>query len=147
MGDKVLDITYYQLAKDAYITEEVDHRDVYKTGTKEVIQTWDVNKETSFHDKQTGLDVTVFEREVNGKTQVMVAFRGTEGSTAIKTVEIAGKQIPVGPGKTFNDLGTDGNHFIMREGVHDPAPPPSSGSTGSGTETIEPGKYWNEENK
>ncbi|MBO1626162.1 hypothetical protein J4P90_13115 [Bacillus sp. SY8(2021)] len=45
----------------------------------------------------------------------MVVFRGTEGGTALKTVEVAGKQIPVEPGKRFNDIKTDWTHFIMRE--------------------------------
>ncbi|PES67336.1 hypothetical protein CN507_14055 [Bacillus cereus] len=139
MGDKVLDITYYQLAKDAYIAGEVDHREVYKPGTKEVIQTWDVNKETSFHDKQTGMDVTIFEREVNGKTQVMVAFRGTEGDTILEKNSLG---IPIKPGEGMKDAKADINHFILREDVHEPAAPPVAG-----TEHADSKKYWNEEHQ
>ncbi|KFM95085.1 hypothetical protein [Bacillus clarus] len=49
-------------------------------------------------------------------------------STALKTVEIGGVWVPIGPGETFNDLKADINHFIMREGIHNPAPPPSEGA-------------------
>lgn len=45
----------------------------------------------------------------------MVAFRGTEGGATFKTVNIAGIDIPIGPGKTFNDIKTEWTHFIMRE--------------------------------
>ncbi|MEY8349972.1 hypothetical protein AALF16_17025 [Bacillus cereus] len=140
LRDKVLDLTYYRLSQDAYMSEEElgGEAKIYEPGTKNVIQKWQVNKDMSYHDKQTGMDAVVFEREVDGRTQVMVAFRGTEGGTAIKT--LAG--VPVGPGETFNDLKTDINHFIMREGVHNPAPPPVAG-----TEGAHPEKYWNEENK
>ncbi|WP_243526186.1 lipase family protein [Bacillus pseudomycoides] len=141
-NDRVLDSSYYQLSRGAYQSDK-DLAKGFAVLDRDgnTIQKWETGK--TFHDKQTGMDAVVFERVVDGKTQVMVAFRGTEGSTAFKTIG----GVPVGPGETFNDIKTDGNHFIMREGVHDPAPPPSSGSTGSGTETIEPGKYWNEENK
>ena len=38
----------------------------------------------TFHDKQTGMDAVVFERDVDGKKQVMVSFRGTEGDKIIE---------------------------------------------------------------
>ncbi|WJE53599.1 hypothetical protein QRE66_04800 [Bacillus cereus] len=143
-NNKITDETFYRLSKEAYRKDkDLEGSINIKNAEEGTVQTWKANKDMFYHDKQTGMDAVVFERVVDGKTQVMVAFRGTEGSTAFKTIG----GVPVGPGETFNDIKTDGNHFIMREGVHDPAPPPSSGSTGSGTETIEPGKYWNEENK
>ncbi|PEY34804.1 hypothetical protein CN354_16195 [Bacillus cereus] len=143
-NNKITDETFYRLSKEAYRKDkDLEGSINIKNAEEGTVQTWKANKDMFYHDKQTGMDAVVFERVVDGKTQVMVAFRGTEGSTAFKTIG----GVPVGPGETFNDIKTDGNHFIMREGVHDPAPPPSSGSTGSGTEAIEPGKYWNEENK
>ncbi|WP_026590677.1 lipase family protein [Bacillus sp. UNC437CL72CviS29] len=139
--NEVLDATYYQLADTAYKSDkDIDEEVVITNNKGQSLQTW--TKGETFHDKQTGMDAVVFERVVDGKTQVMVAFRGTEGGTAFKTVNIGGIDIPIGPGKTFNDIKTDGNHFIMRDGVHDPAPAPTAG-----TEGAHPEKYWNEENK
>ncbi len=66
------------LSPDVYsaeIPDEVKIRDEQK----HVLQTWHVSNEIDnalLHDKKTGLDAFVFERDVDGKKQV-VALRGT----------------------------------------------------------------------
>ncbi|WP_242220288.1 lipase family protein [Bacillus cereus group sp. BfR-BA-01380] len=139
-NNKVLDSSYYQMSRYAYRSDEKLGESVDITDNKgNPVQTWKVNKDMTFHDKQTGMDAVVFEREVNGKTQVMVAFRGTEGDTIFEKNSLG---LPIKPGEGMKDAKADGNHFILRNGVHDPAPPPTPGSEGN-----HPEKYWNEENK
>ncbi|PES67280.1 hypothetical protein CN507_13705 [Bacillus cereus] len=132
-NDKVLDTTYYQLARYAYQDDEDLKDEVYvKDNGKKDIQTWEVGEK--FHDKQTGMDAVVFERVVDGKTQVMVSFRGTEGDKIIEKDSLK-------PGEGMKDALTDGRFFIKRDGVHDPAPAPKAGERGEN-----PRRYWNEEN-
>lgn len=69
----------------------------------------------------------------------MVAFRGTEGD---KIIEKNSLGIPMKPGEGMKDLKTDTNHFVLREGVHEPAAPPVAGTENEGSK-----KYWNEENQ
>ncbi|WP_374192069.1 hypothetical protein, partial [Bacillus sp. XF8] len=128
------------MAKDAYMTdEELGTEITVKNADKETLQTWKVGEK--FHDKQTGMDAVVFEREVDGKTQVMVAFRGTQGDKILVENSLG---IPMKPGEGMKDLETDIDYFVTRsKGVHDPAPPPTT----PGSEANHPEKYWNEENK
>ena len=137
--EQVSDLSFYRMAQDAYMTDgELGTEIKVKNADKETLQTWKVGEK--FHDKQTGMDAVVFEREVNGKTQVMVAFRGTEGD------KILGKNslgLPIQPGEGMKDALTDGKHFIARRGVHEQAPTPKEGTT----KDDHPGVYWNEENK
>ncbi|PGT64085.1 lipase family protein [Bacillus thuringiensis] len=137
-NDQVLDLSYYQLAKGAYrndkqLKKEFDVKDTHDN----IVQTWKVGE--TFHDKQTGMDAVVFERDVDGKKQVMVAFRGTEGD---KIIEKNSLGIPMKPGEGMKDLKIDTNHFVLREGVHEPAAPPVAGTENEGSK-----KYWNEENQ
>ncbi|WP_440172523.1 lipase family protein [Bacillus sp. Brlt_9] len=126
------------MAQDAYMTdEELGSEITVKNRNKETLQTWKVGE--TFHDKQTGMDAVVFERDVDGKKQVMVAFRGTEGD---KIIEKNSLGIPMKPGEGMKDLKTDTNHFVLREGVHEPAAPPVAGTENEGSK-----KYWNEENQ
>ncbi|WP_439650231.1 lipase family protein [Bacillus tropicus] len=126
------------MAQDAYMTdEELGSEITVKNRNKETLQTWKVGE--TFHDKQTGMDAVVFERDVDGKKQVMVAFRGTEGD---KIIEKNSLGIPMKPGEGMKDLKTDTNHFVLREGVHEPAAPPVAGTENEGSK-----KYWNEENE
>ena len=137
-NEKVLDTTYYQLARYAYQDDENLKDNVYiRDNGKNKIQSWAVEK--TFHDKQTGMDAVVFERDVDGKKQVMVSFRGTEGD---KIIEKNSLGIPMKPGEGMKDLKTDTNHFVLREGVHEPAVPPVAGTENAGSK-----KYWNEENQ
>jgi hypothetical protein len=132
-NDKVLDTTYYQLARYAYQDDEDLKDEVYvKDNGKKDIQAWEVGEKS--HDKQTGMDAVVFERVVDGKTQVMVSFRGTEGDKIIEKDSLK-------PGEGMKDALTDGKFFIKRDGVHDPAPAPKAGERGEN-----PRRYWNEEN-
>ncbi|WP_212955058.1 lipase family protein [Bacillus sanguinis] len=137
-NEKVLDTTYYQLARYAYQDDENLKDNVYiRDNGKNKIQSWAVEK--TFHDKQTGMDAVVFERDINGKKQVMVSFRGTEGD---KIIEKNSLGIPMKQGEGMKDLKTDTNHFVLREGVHEPAAPPVAGTENAGSK-----KYWNEENQ
>ncbi|MEY2304137.1 hypothetical protein AB8A69_18325 [Bacillus tropicus] len=137
-SEQLLDISYYRMAQDAYMTdEELGSEITVKNRNKETLQTWKVGE--TFHDKQTGMDAVVFERDVDGKKQVMVAFRGTEGD---KIIEKNSLGIPMKPGEGMKDLKTDTNHFVLREGVHEPAAPPVAGTENEGSK-----KYWNEENE
>ncbi|EMA6345222.1 DUF2974 domain-containing protein [Bacillus cytotoxicus] len=131
----VLDKTYYDLSRGAYRNDLGATYEVKDpTNPKKVLQTWTVNKDMSYHDKQTGMDAVVFERDVNGKKQVMVAFRGTEGDKILEKDSLK-------PGEGMKDALTDGKFFIKRDGVHDPAPAPKAGERGE-----DPRRYWNEEN-
>ena len=47
------------------------------------------------------MDAVVFERDVDGKKQVMVSFRGTEGD---KIIEKNSLGIPMKPGEGMKDL-------------------------------------------
>ncbi|MDA2736215.1 MULTISPECIES: lipase family protein [Bacillus] len=126
------------MAQDAYMTdEELGSEITVKNRNKETLQTWKVGE--TFHDKQTGMDAVVFERDVDGKKQVMISFRGTEGD---KIIEKNSLGIPMKPGEGMKDLKTDTNHFVLREGVHEPAAPPVAGTENAGSK-----KYWNEENQ
>ncbi|WP_396127909.1 lipase family protein [Bacillus cereus] len=126
------------MAQDAYMTdEELGSEITVKNRNKETLQTWKVGE--TFHDKQTGMDAVVFERDVDGKKQVMVSFRGTEGD---KIIEKNSLGIPMKQGEGMKDLKTDTNHFVLREGVHEPAAPPVAGTENEGSK-----KYWNEENQ
>lgn len=137
-NNQVLDSTYYQLSNMAYYNDKKLKDRVYiKDSSNNVMQEWGVNE--TFHDKQTGMDAVVFERDVDGKKQVMVAFRGTEGD---KIIEKNSLGIPMKPGEGMKDLKTDTNHFVLREGVHEPAAPPVAGTENEGSK-----KYWNEENQ
>ncbi|PHE96903.1 hypothetical protein COF76_17525 [Bacillus wiedmannii] len=137
-SEQLLDISYYRMAQDAYMTdEELGSEITVKNRNKETLQTWKVGE--TFHDKQTGMDAVAFERDVDGKKQVMVAFRGTEGD---KIIEKNSLGIPMKPGEGMKDLKTDTNHFVLREGVHEPAAPPVAGTENEGSK-----KYWNEENQ
>ncbi|EJR47710.1 hypothetical protein BK786_27325 [Bacillus thuringiensis serovar thailandensis] len=137
-SEQLLDISYYRMAQDAYMTdEELGSEITVKNRNKETLQTWKVGE--TFHDKQTGMDAVVFERDVDGKKQVMISFRGTEGD---KIIEKNSLGIPMKPGEGMKDLKTDTNHFVLREGVHEPAAPPVAGTENAGSK-----KYWNEENE
>ncbi|MGN7894148.1 lipase family protein [Bacillus sp. 22475] len=137
-NEKVLDTTYYQLARYAYQDDENLKDNVYiRDNGKNKIQSWAVEK--TFHDKQTGMDAVVFERDVDGKKQVMVSFRGTEGD---KIIEKNSLGIPMKQGEGMKDAKADVNHFVLREGVHEPAAPPVAGTENEGSK-----KYWNEENQ
>ncbi|GCF70578.1 hypothetical protein CV717_01880 [Bacillus cereus] len=137
-SEQLLDISYYRMAQDAYMTdEELGSEITVKNRNKETLQTWKVGE--TFHDKQTGMDAVVFERDVDGKKQVMISFRGTEGD---KIIEKNSLGIPMKPGEGMKDLKTDTNHFVLREGVHEPAAPPVAGTENAGSK-----KYWNEENQ
>ncbi|WP_370512866.1 hypothetical protein [Bacillus sp. AY18-3] len=126
------------MAKDAYKSDkELRNEITVNNANDDTLQTWKVRE--TFHDKQTGMDAVVFERDVDGKKQVMVAFRGTEGD---KIIEKNSLGIPMKPGEGMKDLKTDTNHFVLREGVHEPAAPPVAG-----TENECSKKYWNEENQ
>lgn len=137
-NNQVLDVTYYELAQRAYDDDEtLQGKVVLKDSDKNLIQEWKVEK--TFHDKQTGMDAVVFERDVDGKKQVMVAFRGTEGD---KIIEKNSLGISMKPGEGMKDAKADVNHFVLREGVHEPAAPPVAGTENAGSK-----KYWNEENQ
>ncbi|WP_017152271.1 lipase family protein [Bacillus bingmayongensis] len=138
--NEVLDSTFYQLADTAYKSDkDIDEEVVITNKDGQSLQTWEKGK--TFHDEQTGMDAVVFERVVDGKTQVMVAFRGTQGDKILVENSLG---IPMKPGEGMKDLETDIDYFVTRsKGVHDPAPPP----TAPGTEANHPEKYWNEENK
>lgn len=137
-SEQLLDISYYRMVQDAYMTdEELGNEITVKNRNKETLQTWKVGE--TFHDKQTGMDAVVFERDVDGKKQVMVSFRGTEGD---KIIEKNSLGIPMKPGEGMKDLKTDTNHFVLREGVHEPAATPVAGTENEGSK-----KYWNEENQ
>ncbi|GMR64834.1 hypothetical protein BAC7755_15040 [Bacillus sp. MN7755] len=69
----------------------------------------------------------------------MVDFRGTEGD---KIIEKNSLGIPMKPGEGMKDAKADVNHFVLREGVHEPAAPPVAGTENAGSK-----KYWNEENQ
>ncbi|WP_163254122.1 lipase family protein [Bacillus tropicus] len=136
--NEVLDSTFYQLADTAYKSDkDIDEEVVITNKDGRSLQTWE--KGETFHDKQTGMDAVVFERDVDGKKQVMVAFRGTEGDKIIEKNSVG---IPMKPGEGMKDLKTDTNHFVLREGVHEPAAPPVAGTENEGSK-----KYWNEENQ
>ncbi|HDR8232205.1 TPA: hypothetical protein QC098_004778 [Bacillus cereus] len=120
-----------------YNDKKLKDRVYIKDSSNNVMQEWGVNE--TFHDKQTGMDAVVFERDVDGKKQVMVSFRGTEGD---KIIEKNSLGIPMKPGEGMKDLKTDTNHFVLREGVHEPAAPPVAGTENEGSK-----KYWNEENQ
>ncbi|WP_442866418.1 lipase family protein [Bacillus cereus group sp. BY9-3LC] len=126
------------MAKDAYKSDkELRSEITVNNANDDTLQTWKVRE--TFHDKQTGMDAVVFERDVDGKKQVMVSFRGTEGD---KIIEKNSLGIPMKPGEGMKDLKTDTNHFVLREGVHEPAAPPVAGTENEGSK-----KYWNEENQ
>ncbi|BCC28233.1 hypothetical protein BCM0100_0959 [Bacillus cereus] len=64
-NNQVLDSTYYQLSNMAYYNDEKLKDRVYiKDSSNNVMQEWDVNE--TFHDKQTGMDAVVFERDMDG---------------------------------------------------------------------------------
>ncbi|KXX94057.1 DUF2974 domain-containing protein [Bacillus cereus] len=135
---EVLDLSFYRMAKDAYKSDkELRNEITVNNANDDTLQTWKVRE--TFHDKQTGMDAVAFERDVDGKKQVMVAFRGTEGD---KIIEKNSLGIPMKPGEGMKDLKTDTNHFVLREGVHEPAAPPVAGTENEGSK-----KYWNEENQ
>lgn len=135
---EVLDLSFYRMAKDAYKSDkELRNEITVNNANDDTLQTWKVRE--TFHDKQTGMDAVVFERDVDGKKQVMVSFRGTEGD---KIIEKNSLGIPMKPGEGMKDLKTDTNHFVLREGVHEPAAPPVAGTENAGSK-----KYWNEENE
>lgn len=135
---EVLDLSFYRMAKDAYKSDkELRNEITVNNANDDTLQTWKVRE--TFHDKQTGMDAVVFERDVDGKKQVMVSFRGTEGD---KIIEKNSLGIPMKPGEGMKDLKTDTNHFVLREGVHEPAAPPVAGTENEGSK-----KYWNEENE
>ncbi|MGG3672123.1 lipase family protein [Bacillus nitratireducens] len=137
-NNKVLDSSYYQLSRGAYQSDK-DLAKGFAVLDRDgnTIQKWGTSE--TFHDKQTGMDAVVFERDADGKKQVMVAFRGTEGD---KIIEKNSLGIPMKPGEGMKDLKTDTNHFVLREGVHEPAAPPVAGTENEGSK-----KYWNEENQ
>ncbi|AXO91884.1 hypothetical protein C3496_11225 [Bacillus anthracis] len=58
------------------------------------------------------MDAVVFERDVDGKKQVMVSFRGTEED---KIIEKNSLGIPMKPGEGMKDLKTDTNHFVKKK--------------------------------
>ncbi|MGG3447146.1 hypothetical protein CN957_28840 [Bacillus cereus] len=135
---EVLDLSFYRMAKDAYKSDkELRNEITVNNANDDTLQTWKVRE--TFHDKQTGMDAVAFERDVDGKKQVMVAFRGTEGD---KIIEKNSLGIPMKSGEGMKDLKTDTNHFVLREGVHEPAAPPVAGTENEGSK-----KYWNEENQ
>lgn len=135
---EVLDLSFYRMVKDAYKSDkELRNEITVNNANDDTLQTWKVRE--TFHDKQTGMDAVAFERDVDGKKQVMVAFRGTEGD---KIIEKNSLGIPMKPGEGMKDLKTDTNHFVLREGVHEPAAPPVAGTENEGSK-----KYWNEENQ
>lgn len=137
-NNKITDETFYRLSKEAYRNDkDLEDSINIKNAEEGTVQTWKVGE--TFHDKQTGMDAVVFERDVDGKKQVMVAFRGTEGD---KIIEKNSLGIPMKPGEGMKDLKTDTNHFVLREGVHEPAAPPVAGTENAGSK-----KYWNEENQ
>ncbi|WP_423742889.1 lipase family protein [Bacillus mycoides] len=126
------------MAKDAYKSDkELRNEITVNNANDDTLQTWKVRE--TFHDKQTGMDSVVFERDVDGKKQVMVAFRGTEGD---KIIEKNSLGIPIKQGEGMKDAKADVNHFVLREGVHEPAAPPVAG-----TENADSKKYWNEEHQ
>ncbi|MBJ8053833.1 DUF2974 domain-containing protein [Bacillus cereus] len=137
-NNKVLDSSYYQLSRGAYQSDK-DLAKGFAVLDRDgnTIQKWGTSE--TFHDKQTGMDAVVFERDVDGKKQVMVAFRGTEGD---KIIEKNSLGIPMKQGEGMKDAKADVNHFVLREGVHEPAAPPVAG-----TENADSKKYWNEEHQ
>lgn len=137
-NNKVLDSSYYQLSRGAYQSDK-DLAKGFAVLDRDgnTIQKWGTSE--TFHDKQTGMDSVVFERDVDGKKQVMVAFRGTEGD---KIIEKNSLGIPIKQGEGMKDAKADVNHFVLREGVHEPAAPPVAG-----TENADSKKYWNEEHQ
>lgn len=98
-NDEVLDSSYYQMARAAYKSDK-DLEGVFSVKDPEgnTMQLWDRGK--TFHDKQTGMDAVVFERVVDGKTQVMVSFRGTEGGEIFEKDSLK-------PGEGMKDALTD----------------------------------------
>ena len=108
--NEVLDSTFYQLADTAYKSDkDIDEEVVITNKDGRSLQAWE--KGETFHDKQTGMDAVVFERDVDGKKQVMVAFRGTEDA---KIIEKNSLGIPMKPGEGMKDLKTDTNHFVKK---------------------------------
>ena len=88
------------MAKDAYKSDkELRNEITVNNANDDTLQTWKVRE--TFHDKQTGMDAVVFERDVDGKKQVMVSFRGTEGD---KIIEKNSLGIPMKPGEGMKDL-------------------------------------------
>lgn len=135
---EVLDLSFYRMAKDAYKSDkELRNEITVNNANDDTLQTWKVRE--TFHDKQTGMDAVAFERDVDGKKQVMVSFRGTEGD---KIIEKNSLGIPMKQGEGMKDAKADVNHFVLREGVHEPAAPPVAGAENEGSK-----KYWNEENQ
>ena len=132
-NDKVLDQTYYDMSKLAYhdsaeIPDEVKIRDEQKN----VLQTWHVSNEIDnslLHDKKTGFDAVVFERDVDGKKQVVVAFRGTQGD------DLFGEGAP--------DLTTDIDYVALGKPVHEKANLDTPTASMTGGEHI----YYNKENE
>ncbi|MES5895450.1 hypothetical protein [Bacillus cereus group sp. RP43] len=137
-NNKITDETFYRLSKEAYRNDkDLEDSINIKNAEEGTVQTWKVGE--TFHDKQTGMDAVAFERVIDGKKQVMVAFRGTEGD---KIIEKNSLGIPMKPGEGMKDAKADVNHFVLREGVHEPAAPPVAGTENAGSK-----KYWNEENQ
>lgn len=115
-NNKITDETFYRLSKEAYRNDkDLEDSINIKNAEEDTVQTWKVGE--TFHDKQTGMDAVAFERVVDGKKQVMVAFRGTEGDKIFEKDSLK-------PGEGMKDALTDGRFFIKRDGVHDPAPAP-----------------------
>ena len=93
----VLDRIYYDLAKGAYRNDLGKNYEIKDyTDQKIVLQKWKVGE--TFHDKQTGMNSVVFERDINREKQVMVDFRGTEGD---KIIEKNSLGISMKPGKVW----------------------------------------------
>ncbi|EMA6344512.1 hypothetical protein ACH0R4_RS14420, partial [Bacillus cytotoxicus] len=109
-NDEVLDISFYQLSRAAYRPDKnLEEGLAVSAPNGKTLQKWDVSK--TFHDKETGMDAVVFEREVDGKTQVTVAFRGTEGD---KILEKNSLGLLIKPGEGMKDLETDLDYFVTR---------------------------------
>lgn len=132
-NNKITDETFYRLSKEAYRNDkDLEDSINIKNAEEGTVQTWKVGE--TFHDKQTGMDAVAFERVIDGKKQVMVAFRGTEGDKIFEKDSLK-------PGEGMKDALTDGRFFIKRDGVHDQAPAPKAGERGEN-----PRRYWNEDN-
>ncbi|KXI77476.1 hypothetical protein ACS52_14470 [Bacillus cereus] len=92
---EVLDLSFYRMAKDAYKSDkELRNEITVNNANDDTLQTWKVRE--TFHDKQTGMDAVVFERDADGKKQVRVSFRGIEGD---KIIEKNSLGISMKPGK------------------------------------------------
>lgn len=62
---EVLDLSFYRMAKDAYKSDkELRNEITVNNANDDTLQTWKVRE--TFHDKQTGMDAVVFERDVDG---------------------------------------------------------------------------------